>query len=61
MLRNYQEEVKAKGGEVLYECKGEACGGDPRRALEGGGGEQSLMMHLLPRERVTDANFSNGY
>jgi len=60
VLRNYQEEVKAKGGEVLYECKGEACGGDPRRGLEGGGGEQSLMMHLVPPEKFTDPHFSNG-
>ena len=61
VLRNYQEEIKAKGGEVLYQCKGEACGGDPRRGIAGGGGEQSLMMHLLPPEKAADANFSNGY
>lgn len=60
VLRNYQEEVKAKGGEILYECKGEGCGGDPGRATEGGGGQQSLMMHLLPPSRVTDPHFSNG-
>lgn len=45
MLRNYQDEVKAKGGEILFECKDEACGGDARRATDGGGGQQSLMKH----------------
>jgi outer membrane protein OmpA-like peptidoglycan-associated protein len=60
VLRNYQDEIKAKGGEIIFECKGEACGGDPGRATEGGGGDQSLMMHLLPPSRVTDPDFSNG-
>jgi OOP family OmpA-OmpF porin len=28
VLRNYQEEIRSKGGEILYECAGETCGGD---------------------------------
>ncbi|ADK83562.1 OmpA/MotB domain protein [Desulfarculus baarsii DSM 2075] len=60
VLRNYQDEVAAKGGEILYQCKGEACGGDPARGAAGGGGEQSLMMKLVAPERVTDDYFSPG-
>lgn len=60
VLRNYQDEIQAQGGEVLFQCKGEDCGGDPRRATEGGGGQQSLMMLLVPPSRVIDPNFSNG-
>ncbi|WP_041357540.1 OmpA family protein [Nitrobacter hamburgensis] len=37
VLRNYQDVVKAAGGEVLYACKGEECGGDPERSSDGGG------------------------
>ena len=29
VIRNYQDEIKAKGGRILFECKGEECGGDP--------------------------------
>src|SRR3990172_1077730 len=28
VLRNYQEEIKSKGGTILFECKAEECGGD---------------------------------
>ena len=33
VLRNYQDVVKAAGGEVLYACKSEECGGDPERSV----------------------------
>ncbi len=59
VVRNYQEEIKSAGGEILYECKNDACGG----RLAGndfGGNTQSLMMLLYPPERITAANFSNG-
>jgi OOP family OmpA-OmpF porin len=60
-VRNYQDEIKSKGGKVLFECKGAECGGDPERSLAGGGGNMSLAGYLYPPERVTDANGSNGY
>lgn len=59
VLRNYQQEIKSNGGEILYECKNDACGG----RLAGndfGGNEQSLMMVLYPKDRITAPNFSNG-
>lgn len=60
VLRNYQDVVKAGGGEVLYACKGEECGGDPQRASDGGGGDMSLMMYFLHGAQLKDADFSNG-
>jgi outer membrane protein OmpA-like peptidoglycan-associated protein len=60
VLRNYQEEVKSKGGQVLYECEGGGCGGDPNRSSYGGGGKMSLSMYLFPLDRITEPRFSAG-
>ena len=59
-VRNYQNEMGAKGGKTLFECKNEECGGDPLRASDGGGGDQSMAMYLWPEERIKDKAFSNG-
>lgn len=60
VLRNYQDVVKEAGGEILYTCKKEECGGDPERSSEGGGGEMSLMMYFVYANQLKDADFSNG-
>jgi outer membrane protein OmpA-like peptidoglycan-associated protein len=60
VLRNYQEEIRAKGGKILYECRADECGGDAGRSSEGGGGDSSLAMYLLPGDRVTDPSQSAG-
>jgi OmpA-OmpF porin, OOP family len=61
VLRNYQDEVKSKGGKILFECKGAECGGDPQRSSAGGGGNMSLAMFLYPPERVIGAHGSNAW
>jgi OmpA-OmpF porin, OOP family len=61
VLRNYQDEVRSKGGRILFECKAAECGGDPDRSGGGGGGDSSLAMYLYPAERITEAHGSNGY
>jgi hypothetical protein len=61
VLRNYQDDIKSKGGTLLYECEGAGCGGDPSRSSGGGGGSVSLAMYLYPPERVVDPHGSNGY
>jgi outer membrane protein OmpA-like peptidoglycan-associated protein len=58
VMRNYQQEIKSSG-EILAECKNEDCGGQVSGNATGGGVE-SLMMVLYPRERVTAPAFSNG-
>ena len=60
VLRNYEDIVKAAGGEVLFTCKGDACGGDPNRSSAGGGGHSSLMMYFVVESQLKDASFSNG-
>lgn len=61
VLRNYQDDIKSKGGKLLYECKGVECGGSPERSSHGGGGDMSLAMYLYPSERLIDPNGSNGH
>ncbi len=60
VVKNYQEEIETKGGQILYECKDRDCGGDPTRTSSGGGGEMSLAMFLRPEEQIKDRHFSNG-
>jgi outer membrane protein OmpA-like peptidoglycan-associated protein len=60
VLRNYEDVLKAAGGEVLFTCKGEDCGGDPHRSSNGGGGDSSLMMYFVMEAQLKDAEFSNG-
>jgi OOP family OmpA-OmpF porin len=60
VLRNYQDEIKAQGGTVLFTCKDAECGGTPSRSSSGGGGTMSLAMYLYPDERITEATFTTG-
>jgi outer membrane protein OmpA-like peptidoglycan-associated protein len=60
VLRNYEDVLKAAGGEILFSCKGDSCGGDPHRSSAGGGGDSSLMMYFLVEKQLKDTNFSNG-
>ena len=60
VLRNYEDEVAAKGGQVLYQCKGEDCGGASTRGADAGGNSSGLINILYPREQITAAAFSNG-
>jgi outer membrane protein OmpA-like peptidoglycan-associated protein len=60
VLRNYQDEVKAAGGEVLFSCKTDECGGAPDRSSSGGGGDMSLMQYFFDESQLKDASFSNG-
>lgn len=60
VLRNYQDEIEAGGGSVLYSCKAEGCGGDHTRSSSGGGSSSSLMMYFFRAADVKDPAFSNG-
>lgn len=61
VVRNYRDEVEARGGQVLMECKREECGGDPGRSSGGGGGEMSLAMVLRAEEQIVDPPLSTGH
>jgi OmpA-OmpF porin, OOP family len=60
VLRNYEDTVKEAGGEILFTCKAEGCGGDPHRSSAGGGGNSSLMMYFLVEKSLKDVSYSNG-
>ena len=60
VIRNYQQEIKAAGGQILFECKAQECGGDPSRSSQGGGGDSSLAMYLYPQDRVTEQPHTTG-
>jgi OmpA-OmpF porin, OOP family len=59
VLRNYQQAVQEKGGQSLYECKAETCGGDVTSGATHGGGEQGLINYLFPKSIVSSESFSN--
>lgn len=60
VTRNYEDEVAGKGGEVLYACKGEDCGGDATRGIGAGGNTAGLLTLLYPKSEMKAAAFSNG-
>jgi OOP family OmpA-OmpF porin len=61
VLRNYQDEIVAQGGSVLYECKRKECGGDPGRGVSKSDRKPSLAMILRPRERLGLEDYSQGF
>ncbi|MEO8161137.1 MAG: OmpA family protein, partial [Arenimonas sp.] len=58
VIRNYQDEIVAGGGKVLYTCKNSECGGD-MQGNDHGGGTQGLLEQLYPHDRLKAAAFSN--
>ncbi len=61
VMRNYQDQIREKRGQILFECKAEECGGDPTRNSEGGGGDMSLPMYLYPIDRLTETPHTTGH
>lgn len=60
VLRNYEDVIGQAGGEVLFECKKEECGGAADRSSDGGGNDMSLTMYFFHASDLKDADFSNG-
>lgn len=59
VLRNYQDVVEAGGGEVMFECKKEACGGDVTAGADRGGGDMSFTQYFFYDTDLDMAAFSN--
>jgi len=60
VLRNYQDEVEAASGSMLFECKTTDCGGDVDSGSDHGGGHSGLLETIFPREAIVSPDFSNG-
>jgi outer membrane protein OmpA-like peptidoglycan-associated protein len=61
VLRNYQDDVKAAAGEVLFDCDDDECGGSSTRSSGGGGGQSSLLMYFFYPQDLKEPNWSTGY
>jgi len=61
VLRNYQDDIKSKGGKVLFECKDAECGSDAHGNVIGGGGRVGMAKFLHPSSQSTDAPGTPGY
>lgn len=60
-VSGYEEELAARGGQVLYQCKEQACGGSIGRAVDSGGGEQGLINYMFPRDQLPKKLYSAGW
>lgn len=61
VISNYQEEIVAKGGAVLFSCRDEACGGESRESSAGGGGRQGMMVRIYPYADIKAPYKTSGY
>jgi OmpA-OmpF porin, OOP family len=59
VARNYQDEVKAQGGRVLFECSEAACGGSPNGNVARG--EPGMLGFLYSKKRASESYGSVGY
>jgi outer membrane protein OmpA-like peptidoglycan-associated protein len=61
VIGNYVDEVAGKGGQALYRCREQDCGGENRYGIDSGGGRQSLLMKIYPVDDLRQPYKSNGY
>jgi OOP family OmpA-OmpF porin len=59
VARNYEDELKAQGGRVLYTCKEAACGGSATGNVQRG--DPGLINFLYPRRRSSERYGTPGY
>jgi len=61
VVRSYEKELAQIGGEKIYSCKGDECGGDSADSSGSGGGLMSLSMFLWDEDEITERHASTGY
>ena len=57
-VRGYQQAVREAGGQVVYECAGEACGGDVLYGSQRGGGNTGMVDALYPAADIKAKAFT---
>ncbi len=60
VIRNYEEELSANGGKVLFRCKEDECGGDINSGADAGGGVTGMLNLLYPKDYMQQSYYSNG-
>jgi outer membrane protein OmpA-like peptidoglycan-associated protein len=59
VLRNYQDVIEEGGGEVVYECKKEECGGNVQYGADTGGGDMTFTQYFFYDSDLEMDSFSN--
>jgi outer membrane protein OmpA-like peptidoglycan-associated protein len=59
-MRNYEEEVAGKGGQVLYRCREQDCGGDNQDGITATGWHQNVLMKVYPAGELRQPRASTG-
>lgn len=57
----YEQELQARNGQTVFQCKDQGCGGSAGRAVDSGGGEQGLIHYVFPRDQLPKALYSAGW
>ena len=60
VIRNYEDEAASKGGETLYRCREQECGGDNKYGIGATGWHQNVLMKVYPVGELRQPRFSNG-
>ncbi len=60
VLSNYEEEVAAKGGQTLFKCREQDCGGDNRYGIRSTGWHQNMLLKVYPVSELHQQQFSTG-
>lgn len=60
-VSGYAEQLAGRGGQVVYQCREQACGGSIGRAVDSGGGEQGLIHYVFPRDQLPKKLYSAGW
>ena len=59
VLRNYQDVIEEGGGEVVFECKKEECGGNVQYGVDTGGGDMTFTQYFFYDSELKMDSFSN--
>ncbi len=60
VLSNYEEEAASNGGQTLFKCREQDCGGDNRYGIRSTGWHQNMLLKVYPVSELRQQQFSTG-
>ncbi len=57
----YGQELAGLGGETLFQCKEDGCGGAPGNAVDSGGNTQGLINYVFKRDWLPEKPYTPGW